>query len=113
MSGEKAKRADEPTALEVARRVNWYTPPDKVVEKPLLFIAQIMARGGTREILWMRRHFSPEQQKQACESAPPGLFSRRCWAYWGLMLFGAPDARPYPQRFPDIPAAQPPLWPGY
>ncbi|MCY3973392.1 MAG: hypothetical protein OXF52_04235 [Candidatus Dadabacteria bacterium] len=104
---------DNLSALEVAKRVNWYMPPGELVENPPLFIAQIMARGGVREIVWMRRHFSAGQQQDAYINAPPGLFTRRCWAYWGLMLFGSPDAKPYPVRFPDIPESKTIRWPGF
>ena len=37
-----------------------------------------------------------------CEIAPPGLFSRRHWAYWGLTLLGDPEALPYPVRYPEV-----------
>ena len=101
------------SVLEVAKRVNWYMPPGELVENPPLFIAQVMARGGVREIVWMRRKFTEGQQRDAYINAPPGLFSRRCWAYWGLMLLGSPDAKPYPVRFPDIPESQTIRWPGF
>lgn len=113
MTKRASMNNNTPSALEVARRVNWYTPPDEVTANPPLFIAQIMARGGAREITWMRRNFSIERQRSAYVSAPSGLFSRRCWAYWGLMLFDDPDAKPYPARFPDTPADQLPPWPGF
>ena len=100
------------TAAAVAKRVNWYTPAEAVLDKPQLFIAQIMARGGVRELVWMQREFTLEQQRAAYKAAPPGLFDRRAWAYWGLMLLGAPDALPYPVRFPDA-AAQLVPWPGF
>ena len=93
----------EKTALAVAKRVNWYTPPEKVVAEPRLFLAQIMARGGVKDIVWMQRNYSAEQQQEAYLNAPPGLFRRRCWAYWGLKLFGDSNARPYPVRFPGLP----------
>ena len=101
------------TAEAVAKSVNWYTPPEQVVADAPLFIAQIMARGGERDVIWLRRRFTLKQQRAAYEAAPPGLFSRRHWAYWGLMLLGAPDALPYPVRFPDTPAAQRIHWDGF
>ncbi|MCY4047349.1 MAG: hypothetical protein OXF42_04480 [Candidatus Dadabacteria bacterium] len=104
---------DRKTALEVAKRVNWYTPPDEVVSNTPLFISQVMARGGVRDIVWMLRKFPVEQQRDAYIKAPPGLFPRKCWAYWGLMLFGSPDAKPYPVRFPDIPESKTIRWPGF
>lgn len=102
------KRKQE--ALAVAKRVNWYTPPEKVVANPKLFLAQVMARGGTDDIIWMQRRYSTQELQDAYRNAPAGLFRRRCWAYWGLKLLGAPDAHPYPVRFPGLPTVP---WPGF
>ena len=110
---KSAASGEEPlTAAAVAKRVNWYTPAEALLGDPPLFIAQIMARGGAREIVWMQREFTLAQQRAAYQAAPAGLFDRRAWAYWGLMLLGAPDALPYPVRFPDA-AAQLAPWPGF
>ena len=87
--------------LRVARRVNWYTSAEKVIANTPLFLSQIMARGGTSDIIFMNSRFSVEQKKEAYLNAPPGLFDRRAWAYWGLVLFDNPKAYPLPERFPN------------
>ena len=84
---------------EIAKRVNWYTDPDRTLAHIGLFLAQIMARGTADDIVAVHRHFSQEDFRKAYLDAPPGLFSRRAWAYWGLMLLDDPD-RPMPERFP-------------
>jgi hypothetical protein len=88
------------TALEeIARRVNWYTPPDQLLANPKLFLAQVMARAGIDDLLTVQRMFSSEDLRKAYQDAPPGLFTKRAWAYWGLILTG--DANlPMPERFP-------------
>jgi hypothetical protein len=84
---------------EIARRVNWYSDPDRTLGNTTLFLAQTMARGSADDIVAVDRHFSQEDFRKAYLEAPPGLFSRRAWAYWGLMLLDDP-ARPMPERFP-------------
>jgi hypothetical protein len=84
---------------EIAKRVNWYTDPVRILTNNGLFLAQIMARGSADDIVTVLRHFSQDHFRKAYLDAPPGLFSRRAWAYWGLILLDEPD-RPMPERFP-------------
>jgi hypothetical protein len=58
-----------------------------------------MARGSLEDIITVQEHYSQDDFRNAYLKAPPGLFTKRAWAYWGLMLLGKPD-RPLPERFP-------------
>ena len=84
---------------EIARRVNWYTPPDRLLADPNLFLAQVMARSSERDLIAVQKQFSVEDFTRAYLHAPPGLFSKRAWAYWGLVLVDNPNY-PLPERFP-------------
>jgi hypothetical protein len=84
---------------EIARRVNWYSDPTRLIANADLFLAQVMARGTAEEIVDVQRHFSTEQFRDAYRHAPPGLFGNRAWAYWGLVLLDNPHL-PKPERFP-------------
>lgn len=84
---------------DVARRVNWHREPDQLLADVDRFLAEVMARGNTEDVLAVQAHFTKHQLKQAYLASPPGLFSRRAWAYWGLMLLGN-AAYPMPERFP-------------
>jgi hypothetical protein len=86
-------------ALEdIARRVNWYSDPGRLLANTDLFLCQVMARGGLEELLTVRKLYSRADFEKAYLHAPPGLFTRRAWAYWGLMLDHA--NLPLPERFP-------------
>ncbi|HZD54484.1 MAG TPA: hypothetical protein VE175_15660 [Woeseiaceae bacterium] len=87
------------TLEDIARRINWYTPPDQVLANVDLLLAQVMARAGADDLVIVQRQFSKEDFKRAYLHAPPGLFTNRAWAYWGLMLLDDPDY-PMPERFP-------------
>jgi hypothetical protein len=84
---------------EVARRVNWYTDPDRLLEDVDLFLAQVMARGTSEDVIAVQTRFSKHALEKAYLGAPPGLFSKKAWAYWGLVLLGNPNF-PRPERFP-------------
>lgn len=84
---------------EIARRINWYSDSHRLLASVDLFLAQVMARGTADEIADVQRHFSEEDFRKAYRHAPPGLFTKRAWAYWGLILFDDPSW-PRPERFP-------------
>jgi hypothetical protein len=83
---------------EIARRVNWYTDPRQVLADVEGFLCQVMARGTFEDMLTILERFSRDELRSAYLAAPAGLFTRRAWAYWGLMLLGDAD-RPMPERF--------------
>ncbi len=84
---------------DVARHVNWYTDPRLLLANPNLFLCQVMARGTLDDVVATQRRYSGDEFRQAYQHAPPGLFSKRAWAYWGLMLLDDPKY-PMPERFP-------------
>jgi hypothetical protein len=84
---------------EIARRVNWYTDPSRLVANPTLLLCQVMARGTLEDVITTQRKYSREDFRKAYLGAPPGLFSKRAWAYWGLMLLNN-STYPMPERFP-------------
>ena len=85
----------------VAKRVNWYTPPDTLLDDKRRFLCEIMARGTVEDVLIARQAYSKADFQDAYETSPPGLFDERSWAYWGLILFSDPGGHPYPVRFPE------------
>lgn len=84
---------------EIARRINWYSDSGRLLANVNLFLSQVMARGTADEIVEVRSHFTEDDLRRAYLHAPPGLFTKRAWAYWGLMLLDDPN-RPRPERFP-------------
>ena len=90
------------TLEQVAKRVNWYTPPEESLATPGLFLCQVMARGTVEDIITARQYYDSEAFTDAYCHASPGLFDNPSWAYWGLVLLGDPRALPRPVRFPDL-----------
>lgn len=82
--------------LRLARNVNWYEPPEAVAADTRKLLNETMARGSDEDIREARALFSEEQLADAYRNAPPGLYSRSHWAYWGLVLLGDPEALPCP-----------------
>lgn len=84
---------------EIAKRVNWYSEPALLLADTDRFLAHVMARGSTDDVIEVLRHYSVAAMRGAYLHAPPGLFTRRAWAYWGLTLLGDPE-HAMPERFP-------------
>ena len=83
---------------DIARHVNWYSDPTRLLANTDLFLCQVMARGDLEDVVTVQKRFSRAAFEKAYLHAPPGLFTPRAWAYWGLVL-GYPDL-PLPERFP-------------
>jgi hypothetical protein len=83
---------------EIARHVNWYSEPARLMANTDLFLCQVMARGSLEDIITVQRQYSLQDFQKAYLHAPPGLFSRRAWTYWGLMLDHT--ELQLPERFP-------------
>ncbi len=88
-----------PSLEDIAKNINWYTDPGRLLADADLFLCQVMARGSTEDIVAVQSRYAPEEFRRAYLQAPPGLFTKRAWAYWGLMLLDDPRY-PMPERFP-------------
>lgn len=88
--------------LNLARRVNWYTPPEELAGDTNALLAEVMARGALEDVLAAREVFTEDDFRRAYRAAPAGLFPRSAWSFWGLKLLGSAKALPFPVRFPEL-----------
>ena len=90
--------------LDAAREVIWWMPPEEVLKNEILFLNHAMQFGGLDVVLTIRRNYSDETLRRALREAHAGIFDRRSWAYWHLVLdMGEPP--PLPTRY--IPGVDP------
>ena len=90
--------------ISTAKRINWYIAPEALLEDKNRFLCEVMARGALQDVAAAKSAFPLKSFRKAYKDAPPGLFDRRSWAYWGLILFSDPDRLPYPERFQGVSA---------
>jgi hypothetical protein len=84
-----ARRSPRPTRermASVARRVAWWQEPERTLARPLEFVARVMASGTLDEVRDVERFFGRAALREAVTSASPGVFDRRAWNYWLLVL---------------------------
>lgn len=86
-----------PELLDLAQRVVWFEPPTEALGDPVRFLAYLMTYGTAEDVAVARRHFSPEDFREAIENAPPGILDERSWAYWNLIAGRYPPP-PMPRR---------------
>lgn len=86
----------ETSLIDVARRVVWFEPPEKVLANKSFFLCHVMMFGTLEDVLFVEKTYSRDDFRNALLSAPFGLFERdpRSKAYWQAML----DVASLPQR---------------
>ncbi len=83
--------------LAVAERVVWYKTPAAALADPVHFLAHVMTYGTVEDLRAVEVYVGPNEYRETLESAPPGIFDPRSWAYWNLKC-GRPPGSPLPMR---------------
>lgn len=83
--------------VEIAQRVVWWQRPEQTLLRPLEFVARVMASGSLDESRDVERFFGQRVLHEALERASPGVFDRRSWNYW-LLVLGHERTTPLPVR---------------
>ena len=82
---------------DIAARIVWWQSPEQTLKRSLAFVARVMASGTPGEVRDVDRFFGRRVLDQAMTGAPPGVFDRRSWNYW-LLVLGHDQATPLPVR---------------
>jgi hypothetical protein len=94
------RRPQKPTVQrisEIARRIVWWQEPEQTLARPLEFAARVMASGSLDEVRDVERSFGRRVLFEALANASPGVFDRRSWNYW-LLVLGLERTAPLPAR---------------
>ena len=83
--------------LEVARRVIWFDSPETALANWKFFLAHVMTYGTLDEVRTVKKYFSDAEFEAVLDSAPPGVFDNRSWAYWNAVYDRLP-VPPLPER---------------
>lgn len=96
----RRRRAAKPEAdrlAEIARRVAWWDAPERTTSRPSTFIARVLARGSTADILDVEARYGKAALRSAVRDAPLSVLDERARNYWRLVLDlptgAAPPAR--------------------
>lgn len=87
------------TLNELAGRISPGVDPCKALKDKQILLRRVMALGEMEDWSAAKTFFGEDDFKKAYVSSEGGLFSPQAWAYWGLMLYGDPDALPDPGSF--------------
>ncbi len=94
------RRSPKPGAdriAEIARRIVWWQSPQQTLARPSEFVAHVMASGSLDDVRDVERFFGRRLLVAALREASPGVFDRRSWNYW-LLVLGIDTATPIPVR---------------
>jgi hypothetical protein len=93
----RSPKPGEERIAEIARRIVWWQEPGPTLARPLGFVARVMASGSLEEVRDVEMFFGRRALGEALTKATPGLFDRRSWNYW-LLVLGLDRATPLPAR---------------
>ncbi|MHB8399818.1 MAG: helix-turn-helix transcriptional regulator [Candidatus Limnocylindrales bacterium] len=96
-AGRRAPKPSDERIAQIARRIVWWQEPAQTIVRPLEFVARVMATGSLDEVRDVERHFGRAVLREAAIKAPPGVFDRRSWNYW-LLVLGLERTMPFPVR---------------
>jgi len=84
----------------IARKVAWWDTPERTQSRPSLFIARVLARGSTEDILDVEAQFGRAALRKAVTGAPAGVLDDRARNYWQLVLDLPREPAPPVRRIP-------------
>ncbi len=92
-----AEKPSRERMLVIARRAAWWQEPERTLTRPLIFVANVLARGTLDEVAEVERYYGPSALCRAVLEAPAGIFDRRAWNFW-LLALGLDRSTPAPAR---------------
>ena len=86
-----------PDLKRATRRCIWFEPPEQAVQDIPRLAAYILTYGTPEDIFTLREQIDDTQLQECLDHAPPGIFDKRSWAYWNLVI-GRYTPPPLPER---------------
>lgn len=93
----RSRKLREARLREIAGRSVWWQSPERTLARPREFAARVMASGSLDDVRDVERAFGREHLREAVLHATPGIFDRRAWNYW-LLVLGLDRSTPLPAR---------------
>jgi predicted DNA-binding transcriptional regulator AlpA len=82
----------------IARKVAWWDMPDRTLSRPGTFIARVLARGSTEDVLDIEARYGRAAMRAAARGAPLSVLDERARNYWRLVLDLPAEAAPPARR---------------
>jgi len=82
---------------KAAERCVWFEPPEMALKDPARLAAHIFTYGGRDDVRALQSQITQDDLRLLLDTAPPGIYDPRSWAYWNLMA-GRYTTPPMPQR---------------
>lgn len=86
-----------PELLTIAQRVVWFKEPVDTLNEPVHFLAHAMTYGTVEDLEAIGKVIGYAAFETVLDSAPPGIFDPRSWAYWHVRV-GRLPVPPLPVR---------------
>ena len=84
----------------IARKAAWWDTPERTQSRPGIFIARVLARGSTDDIVDVEAQFGRAALRRAVKEAAAGVLDERARNYWQLVLDLPREPAPPARRIP-------------
>lgn len=79
---------DNQELLDIARRVVWFEPPEKVIKNKRLFLTYLMTYGTDEDTDTVRsKYYSRKDFIEVLQNPLIGVFDKKSWKYWHVAFF--------------------------
>ena len=72
--------------LDVAKNCVWFKKPEQALKYPEHFVAHVLTYGTYDDVKKLRKVLGDDGLRYCLNNAPPGIFDKKSWEYWRLIL---------------------------
>jgi hypothetical protein len=82
----------------VAKRVEWFKPPEEALADRKHFLAHVMTYGTWDDWVVTAQYYQEAEFDAVLKDPPAGIFDERSWVYWNLRYHPDDPVPPLPRR---------------
>ncbi len=72
--------------LSLAKRTIWFKEPKEALDDKIEFLNYLMNNGTLDDIFLAQKYYKAKDFKEALENAHPGIFDKKSWNFWHVVL---------------------------
>ena len=83
---------------KVAQQSVWFEPPEQSIKNIPRFVAYVFTYGTYQATQVLQQQLSKAELIECLDKAPAGIYDKRSWAYWQLVMANRFETPPMPVR---------------
>jgi hypothetical protein len=83
---------------KAAQQSVWFEPPEQAIKNIPRFVAYVFTYGTCEATRALQQQLSKAELTECLDNAPAGIYDKRSWAYWQLVIADRFETPPMPVR---------------